>query len=49
LLAAIPGARSITYKGAGHAFHWEDPPAFAADLMAFFSECSALGALAVRA
>ena len=35
LLAAIPGARLMTYEGAGHAFHWEDPGLFAADLTAF--------------
>jgi hypothetical protein len=25
----------VVYPGAGHAFHWEEPARFAADLMAF--------------
>jgi pimeloyl-ACP methyl ester carboxylesterase len=37
LLAAIPGSRLVVYEGAGHAFHWEDPATFAADLVAFVS------------
>ena len=35
---AIPGARLVTYAGGGHAFHWEDPATFAADLTAFCIE-----------
>lgn len=35
LLAKIPGSRLTVYHGAGHAFHWEDPERFAADLTAF--------------
>ena len=35
LLAAIPGARLIVHEGAGHAFHWEDPERYAAELVAF--------------
>ena len=35
LLDVIPGARLTTYEGYGHAFHWEDPARFAADLVAF--------------
>jgi non-heme chloroperoxidase len=35
LLQAIPGARLIVYENYGHAFHWEDPARFAADLVAF--------------
>ena len=35
---AIPGARLVTYTGGGHAFHWEDPATFAADLTAFCIE-----------
>jgi pimeloyl-ACP methyl ester carboxylesterase len=35
LLQAIPGARLIVYEDYGHAFHWEDPARFAADLVAF--------------
>ena len=34
----IPDARLVTYAGGGHAFHWEDPARFAADLTAFFVE-----------
>jgi len=35
LVRAIPDARLIVYRGGGHAFHWEDPSAFAGDLVAF--------------
>jgi non-heme chloroperoxidase len=38
LREAIPGSRLVTYPGAGHAFHWEDPGRFAADLVAFVYE-----------
>ena len=37
LLQVIPGARFIIYEGYGHAFHWEDPAWFAADLVAFIA------------
>ncbi len=35
LVRTIPGARRLTYAGAGHGFHWEDPAQFAKDLMTF--------------
>jgi pimeloyl-ACP methyl ester carboxylesterase len=35
LLAAIPGAELIVHEGGGHAFHWEDPARYAAELTAF--------------
>ncbi|HET8820989.1 MAG TPA: alpha/beta hydrolase [Thermoleophilaceae bacterium] len=35
LLDAIPDARLIVYQGAGHAFHWEEPERFAADVAEF--------------
>jgi pimeloyl-ACP methyl ester carboxylesterase/FAD/FMN-containing dehydrogenase len=38
LVDAIPGARLTVYRGGGHAFHWEDPAAFARDLVAFVDE-----------
>jgi pimeloyl-ACP methyl ester carboxylesterase/tetratricopeptide (TPR) repeat protein len=38
LKTAIAGSRLITYSGAGHAFHWEDPDRFASDLVAFIYE-----------
>ena len=38
LLQVIPGARFIVYEGYGHAFHWEDPKRFAADLVAFLAQ-----------
>jgi pimeloyl-ACP methyl ester carboxylesterase len=38
LQAAIPDSRLIVYPGAGHAFHWEDPDRFVADLISFVYE-----------
>jgi non-heme chloroperoxidase len=38
LLQVIPGARFIVYEGYGHAFHWEDPARFAADLVPFLAQ-----------
>jgi non-heme chloroperoxidase len=38
LLAALPHARLRVYEGGGHAFHWEDPAGFAAELEAFVGE-----------
>jgi len=35
LVRTIPGAQPLTYAGAGHGFHWEDPAQFAKDLVAF--------------
>lgn len=35
LAAAIPDTQLTVYEGGGHAFHWEAPGAFAADLEAF--------------
>ncbi len=35
LAAAIAGSQLVVYSGAGHAFHWEEPGRFAADLVAF--------------
>ncbi|MGH2558474.1 MAG: alpha/beta fold hydrolase [Thermomicrobiales bacterium] len=35
LATAIPDARLVVYAGAGHAFHWEDPKQYAADLTTF--------------
>ena len=35
LLASIAGSRLAVYRGAGHAFHWEEPARFAADLVEF--------------
>src|SRR5688500_3203403 len=32
LVASIPGARLVIYEGGGHAFHWEEPARFVADL-----------------
>lgn len=41
LQAAIPGSRLITYPGAGHAFHWEEPERFVADLVSFIYQPAA--------
>ena len=38
LCAAIAGSLLVTYAGAGHAFHWEDPDRFVTDLVAFVYE-----------
>jgi non-heme chloroperoxidase len=35
LLGALPHAHLSVYDGAGHALHWEDPAAFAAEISAF--------------
>ena len=35
LLTKIAASRLATYRGAGHAVHWEEPARFAADLTAF--------------
>lgn len=35
LVDGIAGSRLIVYPGGGHAFHWEEPAVFAADLVAF--------------
>ena len=35
LAVAIEGSRLVIYPGAGHAFHWEEPAHFAADLAVF--------------
>jgi len=34
-VAAIPGARLVVYRGAGHHVHWEEPAHFAMDLLSF--------------
>ena len=33
--AAIRGARAVIVPGVGHTIHWEDPPRFVAELLAF--------------
>jgi len=38
LVAAIPDARLSIHEGGGHAFHWEDPARFAAELTAFVDQ-----------
>jgi pimeloyl-ACP methyl ester carboxylesterase len=38
LRAVIADSRLVTYAGAGHALHWEEPDRFAADLVAFVYE-----------
>ncbi|WP_270934781.1 alpha/beta fold hydrolase [Falsiroseomonas oryzae] len=40
LARGIPGALRLTYRGAGHALHWEEPARFAADLGAFATALS---------
>ncbi len=35
LMRTIPGARLVTYAGAGHAIHWEEPRRFAVDVAGF--------------
>jgi pimeloyl-ACP methyl ester carboxylesterase len=42
LQAAIAGSRLVTYPDAGHAFHWEDPDRFAADLVGFVYQRASL-------
>jgi pimeloyl-ACP methyl ester carboxylesterase len=37
LAAAIADAQLLTYAGAGHGLHWEEPARFAADLTAFIA------------
>lgn len=46
LLARIPGARLRVYEGGGHAFHWEDPAAFVADLLPVLARVHAPSSLA---
>jgi pimeloyl-ACP methyl ester carboxylesterase len=41
LLSAISGSRLVTYAGAGHALHWEQPERFASDVAAFVEEIGA--------
>jgi non-heme chloroperoxidase len=38
LRRAIADSRLVTYAGAGHALHWEEPERFAADLVSFVYE-----------
>jgi pimeloyl-ACP methyl ester carboxylesterase len=44
LRAVMRGARLITYPGAGHAIHWEDPSRIASDLMSFMLKATAVAA-----
>jgi pimeloyl-ACP methyl ester carboxylesterase len=37
IVRAIEGSRLLTYEGAGHALHWEQPARFAGDLATFAS------------
>jgi non-heme chloroperoxidase len=48
LKRAIAGARLITHRGAGHALHWEEPLAIAADITAFVKSCMPATARANR-
>jgi pimeloyl-ACP methyl ester carboxylesterase len=41
LQKSIAGSRLVTYAGAGHSPHWEEPERFAADLMAFIRSVDA--------
>ena len=41
LLDALPSARLRIYDARGHAFHWESPGVFAADLVAFVESLAA--------
>jgi pimeloyl-ACP methyl ester carboxylesterase len=40
LIDGIPDSRLIVYPGGGHAFHWEEPAVFTADLIAFVESLS---------
>ena len=40
LKTAIAGAELITHQGAGHALHWEEPLAIAADITTFVRSCA---------
>ncbi|MPZ73741.1 MAG: alpha/beta fold hydrolase [Nitriliruptorales bacterium] len=40
LAHAIPNARLLIYRGAGHSPHWEQPERFAADLVTFVADLS---------
>ena len=48
LAATIPGARLTIYEGGGHAFHWETPTRFAADLSSFLGSVVDMSEAAVR-
>ena len=37
LAAVLSGARLVIYEGGGHAFHWEEPASFVADLSTFLA------------
>lgn len=41
IVRAIKGSRLLTYEGAGHALHWEQPARFAEDLAVFASTLEA--------
>jgi pimeloyl-ACP methyl ester carboxylesterase len=42
LADSIPGARLLTYAGAGHTFYWEEPARAASDLVAFIQHLDLL-------